>query len=161
MQSDTATTPSFHRDGSKAQPGWIFVFGSNLAGRHGAGAAKAARWEFGAVYGRGVGRTGNAYGIPTKDGRNGADLKDPRQKLSLDAIRQHVDDFIAYATEHPELKFFVTRVGCGLAGHLDEEIGPLFAAAPGNCSLPSDWKPYILARTVQALPEFKDENAPC
>lgn len=138
----------FHRDGSKAPPGWIFVFGSNLAGRHGAGAAKAAKLEYGAAYGKGMGRTGNAYAIPTKDGRNNADLKDPRQNLPLEQVRAHIADFIAYARNHPELRFFVTRIGCGLAGRRDEEIGPLFEGAPSNCSLPSDWKPYTLARTA-------------
>lgn len=157
MNTDNDSSPTFHRDGSKATPGWVFVFGSNLAGRHGAGSAKAAKLDFGAVYGRGVGRTGDAYAIPTKDGRRGADLKDPRQKLGLDEVRRHVDDFIAYAAEHPELSFFVTRVGCGLAGHKDEEIGPMFAGAPKNCSLPHEWKPYVLARTVLPLAELNNE----
>ena len=109
----------------------IFVFGSNLAGRHGKGAALFAHQHHGAEYGVGVGRTGNAYAIPTKD----AKLK----TLPLSTINQHVDDFIAYAKNHPELKFQVTRVGCGLAGYKDPQIHPMFFLAPQNCELPAEW----------------------
>lgn len=110
----------------------IFVFGSNLAGRHGKGAALDARREYGAVYGVGVGRTGDAYAIPTK----GHSL----QTLPLYVIAGYVKDFILYATDHPELEFFVTRVGCGLAGYSDDQIAPLFAGAPPNCELPKAWR---------------------
>lgn len=111
----------------------IFVFGSNLAGRHGAGAALAARQYHGAIYGQGVGRQGNSYAIPTKD--------EQLRALSIDRIRLHVDAFIEYARSHPELIFQVTRVGCGLAGYCDKDIGPLFANAPTNCQLPHEWLP--------------------
>lgn len=110
----------------------IFVFGSNLAGRHGKGAALAARTQYGAEYGVGVGRTGNAYAIPTKD----AALK----TLPLRTIRAFVDQFIEYAEQHHELQFEVTRIGCGLAGWTDEEIAPMFARAPDNCNLPEGWR---------------------
>ena len=109
----------------------IFVFGSNLAGRHGAGAALYARKHFGAAYGTGRGRTGNAYAIPTKDERI--------KTLPLNRIAQYVSDFIAYAKAHPDLSFQVTRIGCGLAGYLDHQIAPLFAGAPDNCILPDGW----------------------
>lgn len=109
----------------------MFVFGSNLAGRHGKGAALAARTQHGAQYGVGEGRTGNAYAIPTKT----RDLR-PR---TLDEIRTSVDTFKVYARAHPETGFEVTRVGCGLAGYRDDQVGPMFADAPGNCALPSEW----------------------
>lgn len=109
----------------------IFVFGSNRAGRHGKGAALAARREWGAEYGVGEGRTGDAYAIPTK----GYYL----ERLSLRDIQKHVDNFIDYAWKHPELTFFVTRIGCGLAGYKDREIAPMFAGVPGNCKLPKEW----------------------
>jgi hypothetical protein len=109
----------------------IFVFGSNLAGRHGKGAALTARQEWSAEYGVGEGRTGDAYAIPTKGYR--------LEILPYYIIKQYVDKFILYANDHPELEFFVTRVGCGLAGYKDDEIGPLFKHAPSNCKLPKEW----------------------
>jgi hypothetical protein len=114
--------------------GNIFVFGSNLAGRHGKGAALCAKQQYGAVYGVGVGLTGSAYAIPTKD--------EHLNVLPLEVIRGFVDDFIEYAEEHPHMFFMVTRIGCGLAGYKDEEIGPMFAWAPRNCDLPEEWKEY-------------------
>ena len=110
----------------------IFVFGSNLAGRHGKGAALTARLEYGAAYGVGEGMTGNAYALPTKDFQ----LR-PRQ---LAAIAQSVDKFLACARSHPHLTFFVTKVGCGLAGFTEEQIAPMFKEAPDNCLLPDDWR---------------------
>ena len=109
----------------------IFVFGSNTAGRHGKGAALYARQNFGAVYGIGVGRTGDAYAIPTKD-RN-------LHPMPLPMIKRHVENFLAYALEHQELEFQVTRIGCGLAGYKDKEIAPMFRGAPANCIMPPEW----------------------
>lgn len=109
----------------------IFVFGSNLAGRHGAGAALAAWQEHKAQRGVGKGPTGRAYAIPTKD----RDLK----TLPLPVIEQHVNEFIRYAHDHPELHFTLTRVGCGLAGYTDADIAPLFALAPDNVHKPQGW----------------------
>lgn len=113
----------------------IFVFGSNLAGRHGKGAALEARLKHGAVYGVGVGRTGNAYAIPTKDGRLSI--------LPLSDIKVFVLAFIGYAQHHPELTFNVTRIGCGLAGYTDAQIGPFFKGSPSNCVLPGEWAPFL------------------
>lgn len=110
----------------------IFVFGSNLAGRHGAGAALFALQNHGARYGQGVGRQGNSYAIPTKD----FSIK----TLPLIEIHFHVRDFLDYASKHPELEFQVTRIGCGLAGYSDEDIAPFFKNAPSNCSLPNGWR---------------------
>jgi hypothetical protein len=124
----------------------IFVFGSNLAGRHGAGAAKWAHIHRGAIYGQGVGRQGDSYAIPTKDGRNRADLKDPKQTLSLAAIKAEVRHFLHYARSNPHLTFEVTPIGCGLAGYKYSEIGPLFADAPPNVKLPAEFRPYAIER---------------
>ncbi len=110
----------------------IFVFGSNLAGRHGRGAALTARREHGAQYGVGVGRTGNAYALPTKDFNI--------RTLPLADIALNVYDFTVYAESHPELTFEVTRVGCGLAGYNDSDIAPFFKDAPTNCRLPEGWR---------------------
>jgi hypothetical protein len=109
----------------------IFVFGSNLAGRHGAGAALHAKQHYGAKYGVGEGRTGNSYGIPTKD--------EQLNTRSLEDIKVSVDRFIEYATKHHEDGFYVTRIGCGLAGYKDADIAPMFSGAPENCMLPKVW----------------------
>lgn len=103
----------------------VFVFGSNLAGMHGGGAAYVAFRKFGAVMGCGVGLRGQSYAIPTMQG-------------GVETIKPYVDEFIAFATAHPELFFYVTRIGCGIAGFRDKEIAPLFAAAIGipNICLP-------------------------
>ena len=94
----------------------IFVFGSNLEGKHLGGAAKAAHTRFGAQWGVGVGLTGKSYAIPTMQG-------------GIETIKPYVDQFIEYAKEHQEKKFLVTRIGCGIAGFKDEEIAPLFKKA--------------------------------
>ena len=102
-----------------------FVFGSNEAGRHGKGAALHARKHYGAVYGVGFGCTGDAWAIPTKDGN--------LRTLPLDQIGRYVRQFLAYATENPELTFKVTAIGTGLAGHRHEDVAPMFDGAPANC----------------------------
>lgn len=110
------------------QPNEIFVFGSNLQGMHGGGAARAAYRKFGAIMGCGVGLQGQSYAIPTMQG-------------GVETIRPYVDDFIAFARTHRELKFLVTRIGCGIAGFRDEEIAPLFRAAlhEPNIYLPQEF----------------------
>lgn len=100
----------------RLEPNEIFVFGSNLAGAHGGGAARIALDCFGAVWGQGVGLQGQSYAIPTMQG-------------GVETIKPYVDEFIGFARQHPELKFLVTRIGCGIAGFRDEEIAPLFTAA--------------------------------
>lgn len=85
----------------------IFVFGSNLAGRHGKGSALYARQEHGAIYGQGVGLQGNAYAIPTKD--------EQLRILPLESIRPYVEEFVRFAIAHPDMTFNVTAIGCGLA----------------------------------------------
>lgn len=135
---------NYHLDGTSPCGTAIFVFGSNLAGIHGAGAAKVARLGFGAATGCGVGPTGRSYAIPTKDGRRGGPaLSHPDSVLPLDAIAREIHAFIRYARENPQETFFVTRVGCGLAGYKDSVIAPLFRDAPSNCSFPSLWSSYL------------------
>lgn len=129
-------TRTYHRDGTRPTQGAIFVFGSNLSGIHGAGAAKAALDFFGAVWGVAEGMTGQCYAIPTV--RRG--IAGP---LELDAIRLSVSKFLHYAATHPEDRFFVTRIGCGLAGHKDADVAPMFRDAPLNCSLPDTWQQYV------------------
>ena len=120
------TTPDFI---TRLEPNEIFVFGSNLAGFHGGGAARIAHEYFGAEWGVGVGPTGQCYAIPTMQG-------------GVETIRPYVNEFISYAEQHPELTFLVTRIGCGIAGFTDEQIAPLFAAARDlkNVALPEGWR---------------------
>lgn len=113
----------------------IFVFGSNLAGRHGKGAALTAMQAFGAIYGRGEGLQGRSYAIPTKDGQ--------LRPLQLGEVEAGVKRFIEEATTRPGLTFNVTRIGCGLAGFKDEEIAPMFKDAPGNCRFSAKWARHL------------------
>lgn len=109
----------------KLQPNEIFVFGSNLAGMHGGGAARLAYQKFGAVWRQGVGLQGQSYAIPTMQG-------------GVETIQPYVDEFIEFAKQHPQLKFLVTEIGCGIAGFIPSEIAPLFEQAKevGNIYLP-------------------------
>ena len=129
---------SYHPDGVLPILGEIFVFGSNLAGIHGAGAAKEAI-RFGAVVGEGIGLVGNTYAIPTKD--------EKISTLPLKQIEKHLRRFILYTHQNKGKKFFVTRIGCGLAGYSDDEIAPLFLLCYNNCCMPINWKPYLEVTT--------------
>lgn len=113
----------------------IFVFGSNLAGRHGKGAALYARQHHGAQYGIGLGLTGNSFALPTKD----RDLR----TLPLADIERYAERFLRFATEHPELTFRLTPIGCGLAGYKPEQIAPMFKGAPANVIIPDEFKPWV------------------
>ena len=123
--SNKRTTPEFI---TELKPNEIFVFGSNLGGMHGGGAARVAYLKFGAIMGQGVGLQGQSYAIPTMQG-------------GVETIRPYVDEFIKFAEEHQNLTFLVTRIGCGIAGFMDEEISPLFAKAHDmdNIVLPEGW----------------------
>lgn len=111
----------------------IFVFGSNLAGRHGAGAAKHALMNCGAIYGMGKGLQGNSYGIPTK----GHSI----ETLPLSEIERHVRDFLEFAaSNNPELTFDITPIGCGLAGYKRAQIRPMFNNMPSNCRFNKTWE---------------------
>ncbi len=117
------------------KPNEVFVFGSNLGGFHGGGAARAAYNKFGAIWGQGVGMQGQSYAIPTMQG-------------GVETIAPYVDGFIEFAKNHTDKRFLVTEIGCGIAGFNPEEIAPLFAKAVDveNISLPRRfWE--ILARS--------------
>ena len=124
-----AHTPEMN---SELRPDEVFVFGSNLAGMHGAGAAYAAFKHFGAMMGCGDGLRGQSYAIPTMQG-------------GVETIAPYVDTFISFAKEHPEKFFYVTRIGCGIAGFHDRDIAPLFASAVGvdNICLPESFEKYL------------------
>lgn len=115
----------------------IFVFGSNLAGRHGKGAALEAKLNWGAIYGQGAGLQGNSYAIPTKD--------HALRSLPLTEINKYVKTFIKFAAKHwivnSDFYFIVTPVGCGLAGYSYYDIAPMF-------------KPVLYLPNVQLPQEF-------
>lgn len=115
----------------------IFVFGSNLRGWHQGGAAKHAQRYFGAVWGEGVGLQGQSYAIPTMQG-------------GVETIKPYVDEFIAFAKTHRELRFLVTKIGCGIAGFREEEIAPLFKDAIGQDNI---ILPYDLVRIINKYKE--------
>ena len=118
----------------------IFVFGSNLDGIHKGGAARAAHFRFGAIMGQGVGLQGQSYAIPTMQG-------------GVDTIKPYVDEFIDFAMHHDELFFYVTRIGCGIAGFKDEDIAPLFAKAAvlDNVCLPRSFAEVIRNKLPQEV----------
>ena len=114
---------------NELEPNEVFVFGSNIQGMHMGGAARVAYNKFGAVWGNGEGLQGQSYALPTMEGFN--------------SIKKAVERFTVCAKEHPELKFYVTPAGCGIAGYTAEEIAPMFsdAAHLENVYLPvSFWK---------------------
>ena len=121
------------------KPNEIFVFGSNLAGSHGGGAAFIAFRKFGAKWGQGVGLQGQSYAIPTMQG-------------GVETIKPYVDEFIEFARQHTEYKFLVTRIGCGIAGFQDKEIAPLFGNAVDleNVILPKEF-----VEAIQGIQEDK------
>lgn len=116
MEQPIEFTPEFISELNDRE---IFVFGSNLQGMHGGGAARVAHRKFGAEWGVGIGLTGQTYAIPTMQG-------------GVETIAPYVDEFIEFASNHKELKFYVTRIGCGIAGFRDEEMAPLFRNALGE-----------------------------
>lgn len=118
----------------------VFVFGSNLEGMYLGGAARVAVEKFGALKGHGVGIQGQSYAIPTMQG-------------GVETIRPYVDDFIRLAREWDQNTFYVTRIGCGIAGFTDEEIAPLFDKALDlyNVRLPKSFVEIILRNRRKAL----------
>ena len=125
MKKENRTTPEFI---TSLKDNEVFVFGSNLSGSHGGGAALLAYRRFGAIWGQGVGLQGQSYGIPTMHG-------------GIDVIKPYVNQFITFAVQHKELFFLVTKIGCGIAGFTVEEIAPLFKDAMHveNIALPQDF----------------------
>ena len=131
-----------HADGTDVPSGSVFVFGSNLARRHGAGAALHALKRYGAVRGVGVGATGRSYAIATKGHR--------LEVLSIKAIAEHAAGFVAYARHNRDTSFFLTRVGCGLAGYADADIAPLFVGLPKNVDIPFTWLSYLRRTSMRS-----------
>ena len=107
----------------------IFVFGSNLQGHHDGGAAKQALDQFGAIYGKGVGRQGKCYAIPTMGG--------------LIEMHQYIIDFKEYAVLRPDLTFLLTPIGTGIAGYSPEQIAPMFKNTPNNVVIPQEFKELL------------------
>lgn len=120
---------------SQIQPSTYFVFGSNLAGRHGKGAALAAKQLHGAKQGHGIGPMGWSYAIPTKD----AQLR----TLRLETIAYYVAQFLEYAKANPDKTFRLTPIGCGLAGYKPFQIAPMFANAPSNVNMPDEFNQVL------------------
>jgi len=118
---------------TKLKKNQVFVFGSNEAGIHGAGAAKLAVEKFGAKMGMGYGLQGQSFGIPTKDTFI--------RTLSLDKIEFYIYSFLSEVMEYPDTEFLVTKIGCGLAGYSEEEIANLFKGKfiPENVILPESF----------------------
>ncbi|GAA2892577.1 A1S_2505 family phage non-structural protein [Microbacterium esteraromaticum] len=111
------------------RPDEVFVFGSNASGQHGGGAARVAYERFGAVWGEGHGHHGRSYAIDTMSG--------------LGVLASEARAFLTYAAEHPDLRFLLTPVGCGIAGYTPEQVAPLFAGAPDNVTVPSSFAPFL------------------
>lgn len=114
----------------------VFVFGSNLQGAHGGGAARVAYEHFGAVWGQGVGMYGQSYAIPTMQG-------------GVETIKPYVDDFLQFAMVHGELDFLVTEIGCGIAGFTPKDIAPMFFSA-----IEKDLRNVYLPESFYSLYEF-------
>ena len=119
----------------KSKNGMIFVFGSNLSGIHGAGAAAYARRMHSAIMYRGIGLQGSSYALPTK----GINIS----FMPLEEVEVHIDAFKDFAMDHPNMEFQVTQVGCGLAGFTKEQIAPLFKSSPSNCYFDLEWQPLL------------------
>lgn len=134
----------------------IFVFGSNLSGRHGAGAARHAYEHHGAIMGQGMGLQGSSYALPTK----GVNIA----FMPLSDIGRHVMAFISFAKIRPDLTFRVTRVGCGLAGFKDEQIAPLFTPlvtdAVFNVRLPKGWRHLIRTGENIGISDEAEDHIP-
>ncbi|WP_125132075.1 hypothetical protein [Microbacterium sp. 10M-3C3] len=112
-------------------PDEVFVFGSNASGAHGGGAARFAYDRFGAVWGQSEGLQGQSYGIDTMSG--------------LAVFEEQAHRFLAFAAQHPELRFLVTEVGCGIAGYTPEQVAGFFAGAPANVVLPESFERVLAA----------------
>jgi len=122
--------------------GAILVFGSNLAGRHDAGAALLARERHGAICGQAMGRQGRSYAIPTQDAQ--------RRPLALWEIAAHVVGFVDYARAHPELTFDLTAVGCDTGDYEPDQIARMFAPAPCNVMMPQEFAEQLPGRRCES-----------
>ena len=136
----------FHKDGTipTIKPGMVWVFGSNYSGIHGKGAAKVAREKFGAINGKGEGLQGRSYAIPSCNLKkeNGVWQTLP---IPLIELRDNISWFLESVEkfDHKKYGFFITRIGCGLAGFKDSQVAPFFKGAKGNFSFAEEWRPYL------------------
>ncbi len=121
----------------------VFVFGSNLAGRHGKGAALWARQHRGAIYGQGNRIQGDSYAIPTKGWQ--------METLPLPVINGFVGEFLEFARKYGMRQFQLTPIGCGLAGYSREQIEPMFEGAPDNVIWPPEWEANRAEESAQAI----------
>lgn len=130
MKTSERITPSHI---SALEPGEVFVFGSNIQGMHMGGAARVAMERFGAVWGVGEGLQGQSYALPTMEG--------------IESLEKAVARFVEFARQHPELRFLVTAVGCGIAGYTAEQVAPFFKSVIDlqNVYLPQSFWDVILA----------------
>ncbi len=113
----------------------VFVFGSNMAGTHAGGAAKIALQHFGAMRGVGRGWAGQSFAIPT--------MNEHLQQMPLSQIEHYIDDFKIYVKNHANTKFFITAVGCGVAGYKVEEIAPMFKGIGHHVIFPESFRPFV------------------
>ena len=120
----------------------VFVFGSNMAGNHADGAAHTALAHFGAMQGVGRGWSGQSYAIPT--------MNEHLQQMPLSQIQHYIDDFKIYTKNHPKMTYFITSIGCGIAGYKTEEIAPMFKGISHNVIFPSSFRPFV----ERALPKL-------
>nr|WP_174505439.1 hypothetical protein [Acinetobacter sp. Marseille-Q1620] len=120
----------------------VFVFGSNMAGTHAGGAAKMAVEHFGAVKGVGRGWAGQSFAIPT--------MNEHLQQMPLSQIQHYIEDFKIYTKNHPKMKYFITSIGCGVAGYKTEEIAPMFKGISHNVIFPISFRPFV-ERTLPKL----------
>ena len=127
----------------------VFVFGSNLAGEHSDGAARVAHQYFGAVKGVGRGWAGQSYAIPT--------LNEHIQQMPLSQIEHYVEDFKVYTRNHPKMKYFVTALGCGIAGYKVSDIAPFFKGISKNVILPESFKPYVERNALKQFPTLTQD----
>ena len=118
----------------------VFVFGSNEAGLHGAGAAKHAQLHYGARMGFSYGHEGRSFAIPTKD--------EFLNTLPLEIIHAYVMGFLAYALSKRKLTFYVTAIGTGLAGYRHQDIAPMFVDHPTNVQFDEAWRPFLPKETT-------------
>lgn len=143
MNKTISLTDRFHADNTIPKGDWVWVFGSNNAGKHSCGTAKVAHVTFKAKYGEGRGLTGRAYAIATK-GEKGAEL-------AIDEIADQVSSFLQFAQSSPRLGFYITRLTS--EAHPEADLAKLFANAPQNCCLPQEWKPYVLPHAEAPVPK--------
>ena len=130
----------FHIDGTAPKDGQIFVFGSNLSGFHYGGAARAAHEHFGAEWGQGIGFSGQSYALPTLG-------EFAESSLSIEEIEGHVEDFADFVRQNQDMRFFVTRVGCVIAGFSDAVIAPIFEKhlhdQMDRVTIAESWAPFF------------------